>query len=320
MGTQEQMTKSVLLTGGFGNIGGRFAAHLRDQGVEGVKLSSRSNRESPPWAPSSRIVKCDLLDPHSLREAVSGTDIIFHFAALNDRDCIADPQHAYDVNVTGTHNLVDAAIESGVHRIVYMSTIHVYGSPLVGHVSESSPTIPSHPYGVTHLEAERVLTNRSASIESVILRSGNGFGYPMTFDVDIWHIIVNDLCIQAVREKRLVLRSPSNIERNFITISDICSALFHCGFKLILDRSTDTFNLGSKSSRTLREMADLVAKCCETRFGYRPSIIESVPETPQLTHLEFDSEKLISTGFRTQENFEFEIDQMLQVARSHYEK
>jgi hypothetical protein len=67
-------------------------------------------------------------------------------------------------------------------------------------------------------------------------------------------------------------------------------------------------------------MADLVAKCCETRFGYRPPIVESVPETPQLTHLEFDSEKLRSTNFSTQEEFEFEIDQMLKVARSHYEK
>jgi len=305
------MTESILLTGGFGNIGGRFSAFLADNYVTQTKLATRQHRNPPAWAPTAEVVQCDLLNPHSLKRACEGVRTIFHFAALNDRECASDPKRAHEVNVVGTENLADAAVSTGVEQIVYMSTIHVYGSPLVGHIVESSPTHPTHPYGLTHLAAESVLKDRSVHVPSTVIRSGNGFGFPMTFDVDIWHIIVNDLCLQAVRDQKLTLKSPSNIQRNFVTLRDICRALHHVGVKSPNSVGSVVYNLGSVRSRTLLEMSNLIAERCENLLGFRPEVVRLTPDTDSETSLDFDSTSLRGAGFTTEEHFESEIDGIL---------
>lgn len=310
------MTKSVLLTGGFGNVGGRLSSLLATTTDFDIHLSSRTPRAAPPWANRATVVTCDVTDPESLDAATSNIDTIFHFASLNDRQCAKDPKLAHDVNVTGTENLVKSAIRNGVQRIVYMSTIHVYGSPLIGKIDEQSPAEPTHPYGQTHLEAERVLQESSTSIEHVVVRSGNGFGCPMSLDVDIWHIIVNDLCTQAVEHGVMTLKSPPNIERNFITLNDICRGLLHVE-NLQLDEFT-TFNLGSMKSRTLRQMADLVAERCSVRLDQSVEVVDSLPATKDKTFLDFDTSRIRNSGFETTEYFETEIDCILEILMKNY--
>jgi UDP-glucose 4-epimerase len=305
------MTTRILLTGGFGNVGGRFSAFLAENKIEKLLLATRSRRNSPIWAPKSHVVRCDLLEPDSLKHACEGVNTIFHFAALNDRDSIIDPERAHAVNVVGTENLVEAAILNGVKHIVYMSTIHVYGAPLVGRINESSPTKPVHPYGLTHLAAEHVLRDHSTHVPTTVIRSGNGFGYPMSVDVDIWQILVNDLCLQAVRDQRMTLKSPSNIQRNFVTLRDICRALHYVGIERPNKVGSIVYNLGSVRSRTLLEMSNLIAERCEVILGFRPDVSHSTPDTNSETALDFDSSLLRSTGFTTEEHFESEIDGIL---------
>lgn len=305
------MTKTVLLTGGFGNIGGRFSTHLVHTTDYNIRLSSRLDRVAPPWAKHATVVACDLTQPASLDAATLGVDTIFHFASLNDRECVADPKYAHLVNVIGTENLVKSAIRNGVKRLIYMSTIHVYGNPIIGRISEESPTRPTHPYGLTHLEAERVLSSASLEIQTVVVRSGNGFGYPMSPDVNIWHIIVNDLCTQAVRDELMTLNSPPNIERNFVTLADICRGLLHLDNEDLGLGRASTFNLGSRDSRTLRQMADLIAQRCRIKLGLDVGIVESAPKTTEETSLDFDTSCIRQTGFATTEDFVSEIDGIL---------
>ena len=310
------MTDSILLTGGFGNIGGRFASFLSERKRSHIKLGTRTNRPAPLWSPSAEVVTCSLEDQDSLLKACDGVRTIFHFAALNDRECANDPERAHQVNVIGTENLLKAAHDRSVRHVIYMSTIHVYGSPLVGTFNESSPTNPTHPYGLTHLRAEQVLHEWSTRIHSTIIRSSNGFGFPMSSDVNIWHVIVNDLCRQAVRDRRLTLKSPSNSQRNFITLEDICRALHHVAERVPLNDESIVFNLGSLRSRTLREMAELVAERTYVTLGYRPDIIECQDPISGETDLNFDSSKIRRTGYETTELFTDEIDGILELVVS----
>lgn len=305
------MTNTVLLTGGFGNVGGRLSSLLAKTTDIDIRLSSRIPREAPPWAKRATVVTCDVTHPASLDAATTNIDTIFHFASLNDRQCAVDPKLAHEVNVTGTKNLVESAIRNGVRRFVYMSTIHVYGSPLIGRINEDAPTKPTHPYGLTHLEAEQILHAASSNIQHVVIRSGNGFGYPMSLNVDIWHIIVNDLCTQAIKHGVMTLKSPPNIERNFITLHDICRGLLHVK-EMKIDGSA-TFNLGSKQSRTLRQMADLIATRCRVRLSRSVEIVESLPAINDDTSLDFDTSRIRQTGFETIEDFETEIDGILDI-------
>jgi UDP-glucose 4-epimerase len=146
-------------------------------------------------------VLLDLLDESTIHQAVSGINTIFHLAALNDIECAADPELAHRVNVRGTELLLSAAIAAGVKRIVYMSTIHVYGSPLSGNITEASPTEPTHPYGITHLLAEKLIldAHQKGLIEGVVLRSANGFGVPMNPAVKIWQMTYVSKLLKLVR-------------------------------------------------------------------------------------------------------------------------
>ena len=85
------MTPTVLLTGGFGNIGGRLTDDLITHGGVKIRLASRIVQPPPIWAPNADVVLLDLLNESTVRQAVSGINTIFHLAALNDLECSADP-------------------------------------------------------------------------------------------------------------------------------------------------------------------------------------------------------------------------------------
>ena len=308
------MSNPVLLTGGFGNIGGRLAAHLSNSKDIDLRLGSRSIRPTPQWAPQATTTQLDLLDVRSIESAVSGIDTIIHLAALNDIECASDPELAHEVNVVGTRNLVDCAACAGVHRIIYLSTVNVYGSPLAGRIDESHPTLPTNPYAVTHLAAEKIVAgaHETGQLVGLRIRSANGFGAPMDPAVKIWQILVNDLCRQAVETRQLTLKSYGDQERNFVPLTDVCNAIAHLT-RLDANLAGDgLFNLGADKSHSIWEMANRIASRTEHILGFKPPIIR-----PQKTdgsepdHFEYRSDKIKNTGLTINAMIDDEIDGLL---------
>lgn len=309
------MTQKILLTGGFGNIGGRLTDDLITHSDAEIRLASRVVQPSPVWAPNADVVQLDLLDESTISQAVSGINTIFHLAALNDLECATAPQLAHRVNVRGTELLLSAAIAAGVQRIVYMSTIHVYGSPLSGDITEASPTDPTHPYGITHLLAEKLIsdTHKKGIIEGVVLRSANGFGVPMNPAVKIWQILVNDLCKQAVEVGALRLHSDGNQLRNFITLTDLCAALRHLQHLPAASLGDGIFNVGSQKTVSVLQMAQLIVQRCKQVLGFTPEITLGPPPAQQghIDPLRFDCAKISTTGFSANTPAAVEIDGLL---------
>ena len=309
------MTPTVLLTGGFGNIGGRLTDDLITHGGVEIRLASRVAQPPPIWAPNADVVLLDLLDESTIRRAVTGINTIFHLAALNDIECAADPELAHRVNVRGTELLLSAAIAAGVKRIVYMSTIHVYGSPLSGNITEVSPTEPTHPYGITHLLAEKLIldAHQKGLIEGVVLRSANGFGVPMNPAVKIWQILVNDLCKQAAEVGALRLHSDGTQTRNFITLTDLCAALRHLQHLPAASLGDGIFNVGSQKTVSVLEMAQLIVERCKQVLGFTPELTLGPPpaQQVQMDPLSFDCTKISTTGFSATTPAAVEIDGLL---------
>jgi UDP-glucose 4-epimerase len=257
----------------------------------------------------------DLQDESSIRSAVHGVTTIIHLAALNDLECAENPEQAHKFNVGGTERLLNAAIAAGVKRIVYMSTIHVYGAPLLGLISESSPTNPSHPYGVTHLLAENAISaaHTKGLIEGVVLRSANGFGVPMDPAVKIWQILVNDLCKQAVETGTLRLISDGSHIRNFLPLVDLCGALRHAQNLSASALGDGIFNVGSPKSSTVLEMANIIVERCSAVLGFTPDLVlgPTVEEKVKPSPLNYDCSKLAATGFVAATPPSFEVDRLL---------
>ena len=300
----------VLVTGGLGYVGSRLAQYLVRAARVPVLLGTRRRPDSLPWLPQATVVEMDWRSEQSLLEACRSADAIVHLAGMNAAECEADPVGALEFNALATARLARAAVASGIRRFVYVSTAHVYGSPLRGVITESSVPANLHPYATTHRAAEdpvRFLQQQRA-LEGIVVRLSNSFGVPAHPAVNCWVLLVNDLCRQAVEHGELVLKSPGLQRRDFITLTDVCRAVEHL---LQLDSAAiadGLFNLGGAWAPTVIEMAERIARCWELVSGNRPQISRPLPAVHEYGDLlEYRIDKLLRTGFYLRGDADAEI-------------
>ncbi len=308
------MTKNILLTGGFGTLGGRIAAELSKSSEFNLRLATRVKRDAPAWAPHAEVCLIDFEDEKSIAKMVDEMTHCVHLAALNDYECRANPEKAQLVNVEYTRRLIQQASRVKNLRFTYLSTIQVYGNNLAGRITESTKTNPMDAYSKTHLAAEDIVqqANHAQEIEGIRLRSANGFGTPMSPDAKIWQIIANDLCRQAVETKTLTLKSPGLQYRNFVSFTDICSAIIHLVQMPSTQIRDGLFNLGGSKSLQIIQMTKIIATRCAAVLDFLPTINKPDLTTDEIPpNFEFCSDKILSTGLNLTNNIENEIDILL---------
>ena len=262
----------VLVAGGFGFVGARVAQALKAAGHE-IVLGSRTARPAPAWLDTAEVRVIDWQSLESLRLACARVDVVVHASGMNATDCAANPPRAFQVNGVGTALLVEAAIAAGAKRFFYFSTAHVYASPLQGEINEEDCPRNLHPYATSHLAGEYALMYALAGglIMGSSLRLSNGFGAPMTAESDCWMLVANDLCRQAVRERRLVLKSSGEQLRDFIPLSTVCEDIV----KLVATPAQElppTLNIGSGESISVLALARLIQHRCQATLGFTPTL------------------------------------------------
>jgi len=311
------MTATVLLTGGFGTLGGRLAEHLARRGDVRLVLGTRAGGSAgaPAWAPLAEVRLMEREPLRSLAPALAGVTHVVHLAAMNDAECRADPAAAEDVNVRHTARLVRAAAAAGVSRIVYASTIQVYDPALPDHLDEDAPTRPANAYAATHLRAEELV----AAAGGVRLRLANGFGAPTTRDARIWQIVVNDLCLGAAARGEMRLASSGRQFRNFLPFADAVAALAWAALAPAGAVGDGLFNVGGNRTTTLLEMAERIAVRCEVVLGSRPTLVRA-EDDPRKTHAPFvyDSSRERRAGVPLVGDVDGELDRLLHACREWF--
>ena len=305
------MTETVLVTGGLGYLGGRLLAHLKGTGRYRLRASTRRRLAARPgWAGNFEVMEADLLDGAALTRLCRGTGTVIHLAALNAKECAADPGRAQRVNVEGTRLLLGAASAAGVKRFVYFSTAHVYGAPLQGTIDENTSPDPKHPYATTHLEAEELV--RASGLDGLVIRLSNAIGAPMDSAADCWMLLCNDLCRQAVTARELVLRGDGGDRRDFVALSDIGRAIEHFLALPAVAWGQGLFNIGGGKSRSTMKMAERIAGRCGAVLGFTPPVRrETAPQERNKTPLDYRIDRLLGTGFQLENDLDEEIDATL---------
>lgn len=170
----------VLITGGTGFIGSRLALRCIATGQAVTVLgqentaAEKENRDLIERS-GAQVVLGSVTDKETVGSVMRGVDVVFHLAAAQHEANISD-QKFWDVNVTGTRILLQEADAAGVRRFVHGSTIGVYDTSLSGPIDEDSPLRPDNIYGITKLEAERVVLEFRNQIPVVIIRISETYG------------------------------------------------------------------------------------------------------------------------------------------------
>jgi UDP-glucose 4-epimerase len=302
----------VLITGGLGFLGGRLGDYLIESGFD-VVLGTRIKYDKIlEWSPSATVLQMMWDNISSLESACEGVDIIVHAAGMNAADSKSSPTEALKVNGLYTANLLYSAISSGVDKFLYISTGHVYKSPLSGNVPESNKLENIHPYASSHRAGEDIVryAHQQQQIGGIVTRLSNGYGPPMHKNVDCWMLLVNDLCRQAVETGRLVLKSSGVQSRDFIPMTSVCEI-----FSSLITKDKHTigdgvFNIGSGQSMSVWEMACLTQKRCEVILNQKIPL--SRTETPyNAPNLKYRINKLMDTGISHKIDHVDEIDRLI---------
>jgi nucleoside-diphosphate-sugar epimerase len=218
----------VLVTGGGGFIGSHLAERLLERGDEVRVLDSfaTGRRENLAHLPDAEVVEGDVQSYERAHHAVRGCDAVLHQAALPSVPrSIQDPLTTNAVNVTGTLNVLLAARDAGVRRVVYASSSSVYGSNEELPKREDQPVAPISPYAVSKLAGEGFCRSFTTiyGLECVSLRYFNVFG-PRQDPQSQYAAVIPKFIAAALEGRAPVVFGDGEQSRDFTFIDNVVEA------------------------------------------------------------------------------------------------
>jgi nucleoside-diphosphate-sugar epimerase len=241
-----------LVTGGSGFIGSHVVDRLLAEGAgEVVVFDSRPRPENLDEALESgrvRIVEGDVTAPASIAEAMAGAGGVFHMAVLPLGPCSEDPRRCLDVNVVGTFNVLEAAREAGVQKIVFSSASSVYGDTNET-MDESHPLNARTMYGASKIAGEYFVHAlcQLYGLDYVILRYMNVYGPRQEGG-----LVINVLNRIRSGEQPTIMGDGS-ASFDFVHVADIASANVRA---MSAGVSGASFNVGGGNEVSVREIVD----------------------------------------------------------------
>jgi UDP-glucose 4-epimerase len=262
-------SKRFLLIGGAGLIGSHTVDELLKEDVEEIRIFdnfTRGREENLSDAlrdPRVNVFKLggELLHRDILDAAMKGIDGVFHFAALWLLHCHDYPRSAFEVNIGGTFNVLEACVNNGVKRLVYSSSASVYGDAVEEPMTENHPYNNTNFYGATKIAGEhmcRALFHRykdtDKRLDYVGLRYMNVYGARQDYR-GAYIAVIMKILDRLDRGMPPVVYGDGSQAYDFVYVSD-CGKANVCAMKA---DTTDTFyNVGMGIKTTIKELAELI--------------------------------------------------------------
>ena len=274
----------ILVTGGAGFIGSHIATRLVEQG-ERVRILDNFANSSPANLDHIRddieLIEGDLRSEDDLRRAVGGVELVFHEGALGSVPrSIADPKTSFDVNAMGTLNLLNAAREAGVRRVVYASSSSVYGNtPTLPKIEDMKP-MPISPYAVSKLAAEQLCVAffLTYGLETVSLRYFNVFG-PRQNPESQYAAVMPKFLVAYSNGQQPTIFGDGEQSRSFTYIDNVVDGNLFAGSSP--DAAGKVMNLASDKKYSVNHIAREMARLLGVEFDptYEPPRAGDVRES-----------------------------------------
>ena len=259
----------ALVTGGAGFIGSHIAEELLKSGWDVIVLDDLSNGKKENLPEKAEFVEGSITDKDTVKKAVSGVDYVFHEAALvSVVESVSNPEKTNQINVVGTENILEAALDANVKRVVFASSAAIYGNASPP-IKEDFEMNPFSPYGESKVKGEKLMKEYSGKIETVSLRYFNVYGERQDPDSQYSGVITRFI------EKMLKSESPTiygdgNQSRDFIYVKDVAKANIIAAEKEGI--SEESFNIGTGIPVTVNQLEGLLSEL--TGYDKEPEYAE----------------------------------------------
>jgi len=247
----------ILVTGGAGFIGSNLTKRLVDDGHQVVVLDNllRGNKIDKSTFEKITFIKGDVRDVQVVNDACKSCDLIFHFAAVLGVDVVADnPVETMDVEVIGTRNVVMAAEENGVKKILYASTSGIYGhSAIESALTEEVLVDPHTSYAMAKRYNEIYLAShhQEKGLDSISLRFFNVYGHNQDN-----RMVVPRFFEQAMANEPITVFGSGKQTRDFTYIDDTVEACV----RLMALRGSHIINIANEEEWCIDDLAKIIVE------------------------------------------------------------
>ena len=295
--TPLQTNDAILVTGADGFIGSHLVEELVRQGRNVKAFIYYNSFNSWGWldnvAPDVRghfeIFAGDVRDPFGVKTAMEGCDTVMHLAALIAIPYSYHSPAAYvDTNVTGTLNIVQAARELGVGKVVHTSTSEVYGTARFVPINEGHPLQGQSPYSASKIGADQIAMSYHASFDTpvAIIRPFNTYGPRQSA-----RAVLPTIITQLAAGKSSIKLGATHPTRDFNFVADTVD-----GFIAVANSAEsvgEVFNIGSNFEVSIGESAQMIADLMQCDIEIIADDIRLRPEKSEVERLWADNSKAI---------------------------
>lgn len=251
--------EKVIVTGGAGFIGSHIVDTLISYGAEVHIIDNLSSGKKENCNSGAALHVLDVRDRDALQEVFKGSSFVFHLAAIVSVPySIEHPAESHDVNVTGTLNVLEAAREAGVKRLVFSSSSAIYGEQEKMPIAEDRTPSPQSPYGLHKYIGEQMCMLWSAlyDLQTVSLRYFNVYGTRQNPDGAYAGAVGKFIKLHTL-EKPLTITGDGEQTRDFIAVEDVVRA------NILASTSKDVgkgehINIGTGQSVSVNEIAQII--------------------------------------------------------------
>lgn len=285
----------VLVTGADGFIGSHLTEALVRAGYDVRAFVYYNSFNSWGWLDHADaeirdnldVFAGDVRDPHGVRTAMQGCDKVLHLASL-----IAIPYSYHspdtyvDTNIKGTLNVVQAAKDLGVSRVVCTSTSEVYGTALFAPITEEHPLQPQSPYSASKIGADAIALSFQKSFDTPvsILRPFNTYG-PRQSN----RAVIPTIISQIAAGERTISLGAIHPTRDFSFVQDTAQGFIQA---LSCDALIgNTVNIGSNFEISIGDLAALIAEVMDVEITIETEDQRMRPENSEVERLLADTEK-----------------------------
>jgi UDP-glucose 4-epimerase len=260
--------RRVLVTGGAGFVGGAVVRRLADAGARVTVLDDLFTGRPEVVPTSVQLVVGSVVDEAIVRDLVADASVVFHMAARNIIASTKDPREDFATNIGGTLNVLLAARESKVDRIVYTGSTSIYGNPRSIPINEDDPPVALSPYAVSKLGGELYCNAfyENYGLPVSVVRYSNVFGVGQRPDNPYCGVVAKFFAA-AIEGKPLQIHGDGEQTRDYTYIDDAVDATLLAAIRPRAEG--EVFNIGTGIETSVNVLAEKVG----TAVGFDVDIV-----------------------------------------------